>query len=86
MENNLQPADYEAKFKECHQRFDAIFHLTTAASKIIDSDLTIIKVNKALTDLLGFTSEELVGTKIMEYACEENKHHWHELQDAVCVG
>lgn len=83
MENNLQPADYEAKFKECDQRFDAIFHLTTAASKIIDSDLTIIKVNKALTDLLGFTSEELVGTKIMEYACEENKHHWHELQDAM---
>lgn len=83
MENNMQSADYENKFRECDARFDGIFQLTTAASKIIDSDLTILKVNKALTDLLGFSSEELVGTKILEYACEEDKPHWHELQDAM---
>jgi PAS domain S-box-containing protein len=83
METNLQPKDYENKFKECDARYDATFSLTTAASKIIDSDLTILKVNKALTDLLGFSSEELVGTKILEYACEEDKPHWHELQDAM---
>jgi PAS domain S-box-containing protein len=83
METNLQPKDYENKFKECDARYDATFSLTTAASKIIDSDLTILKVNKALTDLLGFSSEELVGTKILEYASEEDKPHWHELQDAM---
>lgn len=64
-------------------RFEAIFELTTAASKIIDSDLTILKVNKALIDLLGYSGEELVGTKIMDYACDENKQHWHDLQDAM---
>ena len=83
METNLQSADYEHRFKECDARFEAIFQLTTAASKIIDSDLRILKVNKALTELMGYSGEELVGSQIMDYACEEDKHHWHELQKAM---
>jgi PAS domain S-box-containing protein len=75
--------NYEKKFKECDARYDATFHLTTAASKIIDKDLTILKVNKALTELMGYSSEELVGSKIMDYACEDDKHHWHDLQNAM---
>ena len=72
--------DYENKFKECDDRFSAIFKLTTAASKIIDRELNILQVNEALTRLMGYSSEELVGTQILDYACEEDKHHWHELQ------
>lgn len=83
MKTKLQPGDYEDKFNECDARFEAIFQLTTAASKIIDSDLTILKVNDALTELLGYSREELVGTQIMDYACPEDKHHWHELQNAM---
>jgi len=40
-------------------------------------------VNKALTELLGYSREELVGTRILDYACEEDQQHWHELQDAM---
>lgn len=83
MEKNARSVDYKDKFNECDARFEAIFTLTSAASKIIDSDLTILKVNKALTDLMGYSSEELIGTKIMDYACEEDKPHWHELQEAM---
>jgi PAS domain S-box-containing protein len=83
METNLQSADYEDKFYECDARFEAVFQLTTAASKIIDSDLTILKVNDALTELLGYSRDELIGTQIMDYACQEDKHHWHELQNAM---
>ena len=86
METHLQSGDYENRFKECDARFDAIFELTTAASKIIDSNLTILKVNGALTDLMGYSREELVGRQIMDYACEEDKHHWHELQKAMWEG
>ena len=83
METQLTLPDFENKFKECDARFNATFHLTTAASKIIDSDLTILHVNKALTELMGYSSGELVGTKIMDYACEDDKHHWQELQHAM---
>ncbi|MFC4143555.1 PAS domain-containing protein [Pedobacter mendelii] len=47
---------------------------------MIRSDLTIIKVNEALTELLGYSARELEGTKIIEYACEEYKAHWCHLQ------
>ncbi|MES2275192.1 MAG: PAS domain-containing sensor histidine kinase [Bacteroidota bacterium] len=80
---NLKSANYEHRFKECDARFEAIFQLTTAASKIIDSDLRILKVNKAMTDLLGYSSEELVGSQIMDHACEEDRPHWRELQKAM---
>lgn len=83
MKANLQPEKYEDKFNECDARFEAIFGLTSAASKIIDSELTILKVNQALTNLLGYSAEELVGKQIMEYACEEDKPHWQALQAAM---
>jgi PAS domain S-box-containing protein len=83
MDSDLESSDYENRFKECEGRYDAIFNLTSAPSKIIDSNLTILKVNDALTELLGYSQEELVGTKILEYACDEDKPHWHDLQDAM---
>ena len=83
MDTNTQPTDYKDKFNECDARFEAVFGLSTAASKIIDSNLTILKVNPALTELMGYSSDELVGTQILEYACEDDKPHWHALQDAM---
>ena len=75
--------DYKRKFEECSARFDDVFNLTTAASKIIDSNLTILRVNNALTDLLGYSSQELIGTQILDYACAQHQHHWHDLQNAM---
>ncbi|MGY3211883.1 ATP-binding protein [Mucilaginibacter sp. HD30] len=75
--------DYKHKFKECNARFEAIFGLTSAASKVIDSELTILKVNEALTELMGYSEDELIGTQIMDYAFEEDKPHWQELQHAM---
>lgn len=83
METNLNPNDYQDKFTECDERFEAIFRLTSAASKIIDSDLTILRVNDALAKLMGYSVDELVGTRILDYACKADKQHWHELQDAM---
>jgi PAS domain S-box-containing protein len=80
---NLQPEEYEKRFHECDARSEAVFTLTSAASKIIDCNLTILDVNEALTELLGYSKEELMGTKILDYACDENKHHWNDLQDAM---
>jgi len=80
-EGNIK--DFQKKFLDCNDKFDTIFELTSAASKIIASDLTIIKVNGALEELLGYEASEIEGTKIMEYACEEYKEHWHKLQSEL---
>jgi PAS domain S-box-containing protein len=83
MGNEHPPEDYRRKFSDSEHKFNTIFELTSAASKIINSDLTILRVNKALTELLGYTADEIEGTRILDYACEEFIQHWHDLQDAL---
>jgi two-component system CheB/CheR fusion protein len=83
MENEDKSSGLQAKFNECDQRFKAIFSLTSAATKIIDHNLTIIEVNEALVDLLGYSKSELCGSKIMQFACEEYKAAWKDLQVAM---
>ncbi|MES2456294.1 MAG: PAS domain-containing sensor histidine kinase [Bacteroidota bacterium] len=83
MQGDQQLQDFKEKFKECNDKFETVFKLTSAASKIINSDLIIVKVNKALTELLGYSAEEIEGTKILDYACESDKAHWHNMQDEL---
>ncbi|HKG05615.1 MAG TPA: PAS domain-containing sensor histidine kinase [Pedobacter sp.] len=83
MQEKKEFNDFETRFRECDAKFDTIFNLTSVASKIIRSDLTILKVNKALCELLGYPEDEIVGTKILDHACEEHKAHWHHLQDEL---
>jgi two-component system CheB/CheR fusion protein len=77
-EGNIK--DFEKRFLECDNKFETIFKLTSAASKIIAPDLTILKVNDALAELLGYSAAEIEGTKIFDYACEEYKERWQKLQ------
>ncbi len=83
MKEQLPETDYKNKYEECNGRFEGVFEHTSAASKIINSDLEIVKVNRALIDLLGFSEAEIVGTKIMDYACKDVVHHWEDLQKAM---
>lgn len=79
----MQSENYEKRFSECNDKFEDIFKLTSAASKIIAADLTIIRVNKALIDLLGYTAKEIEGTQILDYACPDYIPHWRDLQKAM---
>ncbi|MDQ0638352.1 PAS domain S-box-containing protein [Pedobacter sp. W3I1] len=83
MAKDAHTDNYKLRFKESEDKFNSIFSLTSVASKIIGSDLTILKVNKAMVELLGYTAEEIEGTKILDYACEEYKPVWHDLQEAL---
>jgi two-component system, OmpR family, phosphate regulon sensor histidine kinase PhoR len=78
-----QPNNYKKKFIESKSKFDTIFSLTSAASKVLNADLTIIKVNQAIVELLGFAAEEIEGSKILDYVCPAYKEHWHNLQEAL---
>ncbi|PST82582.1 hypothetical protein C7T94_07905 [Pedobacter yulinensis] len=83
MQQGDSQQDFERRFLECDDKFNTIFELTSVASKIINADLIILKVNDALVDMLGYEHREIEGTRILEYACPEFKRHWHELQDAL---
>ena len=80
MQQKTDPQDFEKRFRECDDKFNTIFKRTSAASKIIGRDLTILKVNDALAELMGYSASEIEGTKILEHACEDYRKHWHELQ------
>lgn len=83
MQEKEELNDFEKRFRECDNKFNTIFDRTSVASKIIGSDLTILKVNEALCELLGYPADEIEGTKILDHACEEYIAHWHDLQDAL---
>lgn len=83
MREKNEPNDFEKRFHECDAKFNTIFDLTSVASKIIRSDLTILKVNKAFCELLGYSPEEIEGTKILDHACEAYITHWHRLQEEL---
>ncbi|UKT62990.1 sensor histidine kinase [Pedobacter mucosus] len=75
--------NFEQRFTECDDKFNTIFDLTSVATKIIRSDLTTIKVNAAICDMLGYRAEELEGIKILDLACEDYIDHWHHLQEEL---
>lgn len=83
MKKDSEKHGFEQRFRECDAKFNSIFELSSVATKIINSDLTILKVNKALCELLGYTAEEILGTRILDHACEEHIDHWHHLQEEL---
>ena len=70
----------EELYKESLERFRTVFEYSKLGNKIISSDLKIIQVNPALTKLMGYSEEELVGSRILDYAHPEYKNDWFVLQ------
>jgi two-component system sensor histidine kinase VicK len=70
----------EQEYQESQQRFRTIFEQSTFGNKIISSDLNITQVNKALETMLGYSKEELVGTKILAYSHPDYTNRWYKLQ------
>ncbi|WP_162056143.1 PAS domain-containing sensor histidine kinase [Pontibacter pamirensis] len=73
----------ESRYEESLSRFEAIFNQSMLGNKIIDPDLRINQVNEALQQMLGYTAEELSGTKITTFAHPDSIPHWKELQKSL---
>jgi two-component system sensor histidine kinase VicK len=71
----------EQEYQESQHRFRTIFEQSTFGNKIISSDLNITQVNKALEKMLGYSKEQLVGTKILAYSHPDYINRWHKLQE-----
>jgi two-component system sensor histidine kinase VicK len=52
-------------------------------NKIIAPDLRIIQINEVFRAMLGYSEEEIIGTKIITFAHPDFIHHWHELQESL---
>jgi two-component system sensor histidine kinase VicK len=70
----------EINFGNSQTRFETIFEESPFGNKIINSDLKIIRANKALANILGYTKEELVGNNITAFVHPEFKPAWDKLR------
>jgi PAS domain S-box-containing protein len=73
----------ELKFQETQIQFRTVFETSLLANKIISSDLKIIKINQAMVDLLGYSAEELMGTRIIDYTPIDFKSDWQKMQQEL---
>ncbi|WP_051359663.1 PAS domain-containing sensor histidine kinase [Adhaeribacter aquaticus] len=71
----------EKKYEESQSRFETIFYKSKHGNKIIAPDLRIIQINEVFRDMLGYTEEEIIGTKVIAFAHPDFINHWHELQE-----
>jgi PAS domain S-box-containing protein len=61
-------------------KFKTVFEQSPLGHKFIDSDLRIIRVNRSLVKLLGYTTKELLGSRITDIAVPEFTANWKKLQ------
>ncbi|WP_374951036.1 ATP-binding protein [Mucilaginibacter sp.] len=73
----------EEQLRESQERFEIIFNKSNVAHKIINRKLEILELNQALVDLLGYSKDEILGTKILDYTHPDFNDHWQELQTAL---
>ena len=73
--------DEQSDYHDSQIRFRTIFESSKLANKIIASDYSILEVNTAFLDLLGYTREELIGTKILDYSPADHHPDWKLLQE-----
>lgn len=69
--------------KSSQTRFKTIFDQSSFGNKIIDANLCITQVNAAMVKLLGYTAEELLGTKITDIAHPDFVQDWKKLQKGL---
>jgi PAS domain S-box-containing protein len=71
-------------FRESQLRFTTIFENSRLGNKIIGSDLKILQLNAAMVALLGYDhKEEIIGTKIIQYAPPDHHQDWSFLQEKL---
>jgi PAS domain S-box-containing protein len=73
----------EKEYQNSQIRFKTIFEESVVGKKIIDNQLKIIKINKALLQMLGYSEQEMIGKEITAFSHPKYKQHWKELQHSI---
>lgn len=77
---SLKKNRLEQNYRNSQNEFKTVFEYSSLGHKFIDADLKIIEVNKALVKLLGYSKEELLGSRITDIVVPEFADSWKELQ------
>ena len=67
-------------------RFETIFTDSNLGKKIIDSNLEIVQVNRALCDIMGYSEQEFIGQKIIDFCLPDYLSGWIVLQNKLWGG
>lgn len=72
----------QADYAETQVRFRTVFESSRLGNKIISADLKIIQLNQALVSMLGYhEKDDIIGTRVLDYAPVEFHAHWSLLQE-----
>jgi PAS domain S-box-containing protein len=63
----------EEKLRESEEKYRNIVETANEGIFIIDAEATVTYANKKLTDILGYTQEEVLGRVIWDFVSEESK-------------
>ncbi len=81
LQNAKGSGESQFDYHESQLRFRTIFELSRLGNKVITSDLKITQINPAMVALLGYDhKEEIIGTRILDYAPQDHHAHWKLLQ------
>jgi PAS domain S-box-containing protein len=70
----------EAEYNNSQSRFKTVFEESSVGKKIINAELKIIRVNKSLVRMLGYSEEELTGRRILEFTHPDFAAQWESLR------
>ncbi len=74
----------EERHNRSQRRFKTIFEESQLGNKILTQDLSIIEVNEAFINLLGYdNAQDIINRKVIEFAHPDFIKPWHELQVAL---
>ncbi|HVS90712.1 MAG TPA: PAS domain S-box protein [Mucilaginibacter sp.] len=73
----------ESEYQRSQKRFRTVFEESVIGKKIIDDQLRIVKVNRAVLAMLGYSENELTGKLITDFAQAYFIPRWKELQEEL---
>lgn len=74
----------EDKHNRSQLRFKTVFEKSQLGNKILGEDLSILEVNEAFINLLGYDdAKDIINRKVIEFAHPDFIKHWHDLQLAL---
>lgn len=73
----------ESEYQRSQKRFRTVFEESVIGKKIIDDQLRIVKVNRAVLAMLGYSENELTGKLITDFAQADFIPRWKELQEEL---